>query len=95
MKTKHKELLAWIAEIEAMCEPDQVQWANGSDAEYSQLMDLMVKSGMATQLNPKKRPNSYLFRSDPSDVARVENRTYIASEQRRGCRPDQQLDRSG
>jgi phosphoenolpyruvate carboxykinase (GTP) len=87
MKTKHKELLAWIAEIEAMCEPDQVQWANGSDAEYSQLMDLMVKSGMATQLNPKKRPNSYLFRSDPSDVARVENRTYIASEQQEDAGP--------
>ncbi len=78
MKTNHKELLAWVAEIEAMCGPDRVEWADGSKAEYERLMELMVASGMATKLDEKKRPNSFLFRSDPSDVARVENRTYIA-----------------
>ena len=78
MKTNHKQLLAWVAEVVAMCQPDSVQWADGSQAEYDRLMQLMVKTGMATKLNEEKRPNSFLFRSDPSDVARVENRTYIA-----------------
>ena len=77
-RTSHKRLLAWVREVEAMCRPDRVQWADGLKAEYDRLMQLMVDSGMATRLNPKKRPNSYLFRSDPSDVARVENRTYLA-----------------
>jgi phosphoenolpyruvate carboxykinase (GTP) len=62
-----------------MCQPDRLEWADGSKAEYDRLMNLMVDSGMATRLDEKKRPNSFLFRSDPSDVARVEARTYIAS----------------
>ncbi len=78
MTTKHKKLLAWVAEVEAMCQPDNVEWCDGSQAEYDRLTELMVSTGMATRLNDKKRPNSFLFRSDPSDVARVENRTYIA-----------------
>ncbi len=79
MKSKNKKLLAWVAEVEAACQPDRVEWADGSKAEYDRLTAMMVDSGAAVRLNEKKRPNSFLFRSDPSDVARVENRTYIAS----------------
>jgi phosphoenolpyruvate carboxykinase (GTP) len=77
--TKNKKLLAWVAEVEKMCTPDRVVWCDGSKAEYDRLMGEMVASGMAIKLNEKKRPNSFAFNSSPSDVARVENRTYIAS----------------
>ncbi len=77
--TNNQKLLAWVEEVKALCKPDRVEWANGSREEYDRLMRDMVASGTATPLSPRKRPNSFLFRSDPSDVARVESRTYIAS----------------
>jgi len=73
----NKKLDAWIKEMADLCKPDQIYWCDGSEEENSRLLKEMVDSGMAEPL--AKRPGSYLFRSDPSDVARVENRTYIAS----------------
>ena len=77
--TQNKKLLQWIDEIKAMCTPDAVYWCTGSQEEYDRLLQEMVDSGACVKLNPEKRPGCFLFRSDPSDVARVENRTYIAS----------------
>ncbi|MGB5218120.1 MAG: phosphoenolpyruvate carboxykinase (GTP) [Smithella sp.] len=74
---KNKKMLSWVKEMKQLCTPKNVYWCDGSKKEYNTLMAQMVKSGMATKL--KKRKNSFLFRSDPSDVARVENRTYISS----------------
>ena len=74
---KNKKLVNWVAEVQAMVKPDKVVWCDGSTAEYEAMIKIMVEAGAATPL--KKRPNSYLFRSHPSDVARVEDRTYIAS----------------
>jgi phosphoenolpyruvate carboxykinase (GTP) len=74
---KNKKLVNWIAEVQALVKPDKVVWCDGSKAEYDAMIKIMVDAGSATPL--KKRPNSYLFRSHPSDVARVEDRTYIAS----------------
>jgi phosphoenolpyruvate carboxykinase (GTP) len=75
--TNHAKLLAWVDENSRIAQPDHVVWCTGTKAEYDCLIKTMVKQGLATPL--AKRPNSYLFRSDASDVARVENRTYIAS----------------
>lgn len=87
MKTTHKQLLEWVAEVEAMCQPDSVEWADGTKEEYDRLMQLMVDTGMATKLDEAQRPNSFLFRSDPSDVARVEARTYIACRNKEDAGP--------
>jgi len=75
----HKRLQQWVKSVADMCQPDSICWCEGSQAEYDRLCGEMVKAGMATPLNPAKKPGSYLFRSHPSDVARVEDRTFIAS----------------
>jgi len=77
---KHQKLAQWVQEVADLCRPDQVHVCDGSDAEYQEMLRLMVQAGTAIPLNPEKRPNSIFVRSTPADVARVEDRTYICSQ---------------
>ncbi|MDH3214231.1 MAG: phosphoenolpyruvate carboxykinase (GTP) [Myxococcales bacterium] len=77
--TKNPKLLSWVEQVTAMCQPDEVHWCDGSQAEYDEMIHLMLAGGTAQKLDERKRPNSYLIRSDPADVARVEDRTFICS----------------
>jgi len=77
--TSHAALLKWVTEITALCTPDSVEWCDGSTAEWDRLTSLLVEKGTFTRLNPATRPNCFLARSTTSDVARVEDRTFICS----------------
>jgi len=85
--TSNKKLTEWVKEWAELCQPDTVHWCDGSDKENQMLLDQMVGSGMAVRLDEKKRPGSYYFQSDPSDVARVENRTFICSARQEDAGP--------
>ena len=84
---KHPGLKKWVEEAAALMTPDSVEVCDGSQAEYDRMIKITIDAGLATPLNPQKLPGCVLFRSDPSDVARVENRTYIASEKKEDAGP--------
>ncbi|MCL2080844.1 MAG: phosphoenolpyruvate carboxykinase (GTP) [Oscillospiraceae bacterium] len=83
----NKKLDAWIKEVADMCQPDEVYLCDGTKEEYQKMLDIMVEAGLGTPLNPEKRPGCYLFRSHPSDVARAEKRTFIASKNKEDAGP--------
>lgn len=85
--TSHSALQQWVTDMTALCTPDAVEWCDGSQAEWDRLTSLLVEKGTFTRLNPDKRPNCFLARSTPSDVARVEDRTFICSATKAGAGP--------
>jgi phosphoenolpyruvate carboxykinase (GTP) len=85
--TTHEGILSWVNEIAELTQPDQVHWCTGSDDEWAQLTDALVETGTFVRLDPSKKPNSFYAASDPTDVARVEDRTYICSIDKKDAGP--------
>src|SRR5262245_38211370 len=85
--TKHPQLQSWVAETASLLQPDQVVWCDGTPAEYDRMLHQLVDSGTAMFLDPEKRPHSIYVRSDPGDVARVEEFTFICSEKKEDAGP--------
>ena len=87
MATINKNLQSWVNQMASLCQPNNIVWCDGSDKEWHDMWDIMVKTGTAKKLDNHKRPNSYYIRSVPEDVARVEDRTYICSENKEDAGP--------
>ena len=85
--TNNQTLLSWVDEMTRLCQPDNVVWFDGSDAQQQQILQNLMDQNAVVKLNEEKHPNCYLFRSHISDVARVEERTFIASEKEEDAGP--------